>query len=85
MKASPKWKEIGRQLGFKLAELDEITLMEGLHNVKHYYSEMLGRWVEWTPPEPHYFPTLDRLISVLRSKGVGEERLAYTLEQKGLN
>ena len=84
-KAAPKWKEIGRALGFRERELDCIPYRTTSHASPHveYYSELLSQWLDWAPPEPHYFPTLDRMVSALRV--VGKERLAYDLERNGLH
>ena len=44
------------------------------------FTNMLGDWLEWAPPT-HYEPTLQRLCRALRSRNVGEPRLANELEK----
>ena len=78
--AATKWKEIGRVFGFTESELDLIPSMTSLHDNEGYYSVLLSQWLDWSNSEakPHYFPTLDRMISALRV--VGEESLADDLD-----
>ena len=44
------------------------------------FINLLGDWLEWAPPT-HYEPTLEHLCRALRSRIVGEERLAIELKE----
>ena len=80
-KAAPHWKDIGRALGFKLAELDAITHEKAQHGDKDYYSSMIKKWLNWAPPKHDDVATLEALIAAMRT--VDElGKLAHNLEKK---
>ena len=80
--AAPKWREIGLALGFSMDVLDAIaakpdTISRGPIAC---FTDLLSRWLKWALPN-HDFPTVKTLAGALRSGTVGEERIAYDLEQ----
>ena len=79
-KSAGKWKEIGRGLGFKKAELDEISTENARNSAVDYLEALISRWLNWAPPT-HPFPNQKDLAAVLRSPEVKEEALAFTLGQ----
>lgn len=79
-KCSSKWKEIGRGLGFKKSELDEISTETARNSTVDYLEALLSRWLNWAPPV-HEFPNQKNLATVLRSSEVKEEALAYSIGQ----
>ena len=76
-RASNKWRAIGRELGFKHKDLEDIPI-PGLRSEEDYMDELLSRWLKWAPPN-HPLPCVEDLATALRS--VGEERTAYDLMQ----
>ena len=78
IKASDRWKAIGRYLGFGDSELDTIVCEPGCHGDDDYYGALLKRWLDWAPPK-HGYPTLDGLVTALRV--AGKERLANDVEE----
>eukprot|EP00731_Ephydatia_muelleri_P013282 Em0007g592a len=83
-KCAAKWKEIGRGLGFKKSELDDISTETGRNTTVDYLEALISRWLNWAPPS-HPFPNQKDLAGVLRSSEVKEEALAYTLGQANFN
>ena len=77
------WKNLGLQLGLTLKELKAIESMPLLipSGPAAFLREMLHRWLKRAPPS-HPFPTITKLCDALRSYTVGEERVAYDLEQQ---
>ena len=83
--AAVRWLDIGLQLGIHIDDLDAIKaspllLYEG---VRGFFRAMLKEWLQWTPPH-HPYPTLEALISALKTPCVGEFRLASELKEKFL-
>ena len=77
------WKDLGLQLGLTLNELTTIENTPLLipRAPTSFLREMLHRWLNQAPPS-HPFPTITKLCDALRSYTVGEERVAYDIEQK---
>jgi len=77
------WKDLGLQLGLTLNELTTIENTPLLIPCAptSFLQEMLHRWLNRAPPS-HPFPTITKLCDALRSCTVGEERVAYDLEQQ---
>ena len=80
--ACPKWKSIGRNLGFTQDELSSIKRVTGQYDDEDFYADMLSRWLDWAPPN-HNFPTAQDLSSALRK--AGKEKHAFALSQKYCN
>ena len=79
-KAAPHWRDIGRALGFKRADLDAITHKEACHSDKDYYSLMIKKWLNWAPPKHDDVATLEALIAAMRT--IQElEKLANNVEK----
>ena len=81
--SAPKWREIGRQLGFKKQQLDAVA--DEKHNSSvDYLENLLGKWLKWAPP-CHKSPNQKALADALRSQDVGEYTLANTFGQHDFN
>ena len=78
-KAAAKWRQIGVALGF---QPDVLNVIEEENRGKPFncFTDLLSRWLKWAPPK-HKLPTLETLADALREGTVGEERVAYNLEQ----
>ena len=76
------WKDLGLQLGLTLKELNTVESMPLLipDGLAAFLWEMLHGWLNQAPPS-HPFPSITKLCDALRSHTVGEERVAYDLEQ----
>ena len=77
--AKAKWRDIGRELGFTLREMDTIVAKKGISNDQDYFQELLDLWLNWAPPEKP-FPCTEDLLDALRH--IGQHRLALKLEGK---
>ena len=77
--ASEDWKDVGRELGFTEEQLSCIVREPGRTGERDYYSAMLGRWLDWAPPN-HPYPSIKQLSAALRE--VGKEKLANDLDMK---
>ena len=77
--ASENWRAIGMELGFTDKELTSIVREPGRTGERDYYSAMLGRWLDWAPPN-HDPPSILQLSAALRE--VGKEKLANDLDMK---
>ena len=75
--AKAKWRDIGRELGFTLKEMDEIVQKKGISHDQDYFQELLDLWLNWAPPQ-RPFPCTEDLLDALRH--IGQHRLALTLE-----
>ena len=75
--AKAKWRDIGRELGFTLKEMDEIVQKKGISQDKDYFQELLDLWLNWAPPQIP-FPCTEDLLDALRH--IGQHRLALKLE-----
>ena len=75
--AKAKWRDIGRELGFTLKEMDEIVQKKGISQDQDYFQELLDLWLNWAPPEKP-FPCTEDLLDALRH--IGQHRLALKLE-----
>ena len=73
--AAPQWRDIGRHLGFKLTELNDMIPKN--NTPVDYLEEMLEQWLNWAPPYRSYAYTED-LAEALREAKL--EKLAHTLE-----
>ena len=74
-----KWREIGILLGFSPNELKVIASKPSLFENApvSYLTEMLSRWVQWTPESQHgKHVTLRDLVKALQSKTVGLAAIA---------
>ena len=67
------------ELGFTDKELTSIVREPGRTGEDDYYSAMLGRWLDWAPPN-HPSPSIQQLSAALRE--VGKEKLANDLDMK---
>ena len=76
--AKPKWRDIGRTLGFTLNDLDGIVAKKGISQDQDYLQEMLYLWLNWAPPY-RSFPYTEDLVDALRHAEL--HRLALRLEQ----
>ena len=76
--ARNQWRDVGRNLGFKHAELAAIVPKAGLTSQVDYFTEMLSCYMKWAPPNKPY-PSTEDVIAALRN--VGEHNLARRLEQ----
>ena len=74
--AKAKWRDIGRELGFTLREMDAIGSKKGISSDQDYFQELLDLWLNWAPPEKP-FPCTEDLLSALRH--LGQHRLALKL------
>ena len=72
-KAAHKWREIGTQLS-----VSHHHIAENQRPIQSY-TELLKCWLKQAPPH-HDLPTVRALAEALRSEPVGEERLAFELE-----
>ena len=77
--ASEDWRGIGMELGFTDKELTSMVHEPGRTRERDYYSAMLGRWLDWAPPN-HPSPSIQQLSAALRE--VGKEKLANDLDMK---
>ena len=82
--ASEKWRDIGMELGFTEEQLSCIVREPGRTGERDYYSAMLGRWLDWAPPNhdpppPPPLPSILQLSAACRS--VGKEKLANDLDK----
>ena len=77
--AKAKWRDIGRELGFTLREMDDIVAKKGISQDQDYFQELLDLWLNWAPPEKS-FPCTEDLLEALRH--IGQHRLAMKLEQR---
>ena len=77
------WKNLGLQLGLTQKELKAIESMPLLipSGPAAFLREMLHGWLNQAPPS-HPFPTITKLCDAMRSCTVGEERVAYDLQQQ---
>ena len=75
--AKAKWRDIGRELGLTLREIDEIGQKKGISEDQDYFQELLDRWLNWAPPQRPFACTED-LRDALRR--IGQYRLALKLE-----
>ena len=73
--AASQWRDIGRHLGFKLTELNDMIPKNNAP--VDYLEEMLEQWLNWAPPLRSYAYTED-LVEALRAAKL--EKLAHTLE-----
>ena len=80
-RAAGKWREIGACLKFEDAVLNKIETSILTGDAVACFTELLTRWLKRAPPK-HSFPTLEALLEALREDDVGEERIAYILEQE---
>ena len=76
-----KWRDIGRELGFTLKEMDNIAQKKGISQDQDYFQELLDLWLNWAPPE-RPFPCTEDLLDALRH--IGQHRLALKLENTEL-
>ena len=76
--AKAKWRDIGRELGFTLKEMDNIGAQKGISQDQDYFQELLDLWLNWAPPEKS-FPCTEDLLEALRR--IGQHRLAMKLAQ----
>ena len=74
--AKSKWRDIGRELGFTLKEMDNIVQKKGISQDQDYFQELLDLWLNWAPPE-RPFPFTEDLLEALRR--IGQHRLALKL------
>lgn len=77
--AASQWRAIGVALTFPKNVLDTIEV-KNMGRPIDCFTDMLSRWLKWAPPK-HKLPTLEMLADALREDTVGEERMAYNLEQ----
>ena len=77
--ACEDWRGIGMELGFTDEELTSMVHEPGRTKERDYYSAMLGRWLDWAPPN-HPSPSIQQLSAALRE--VGKEKLANDLDMK---
>ena len=68
-----KWKQIGLGLFFPESDLDAIS-----GTPQECLQKLLSKWLKRLEP----LPTWDRLVAVLRSRVIGEEKKAQELEEK---
>ena len=80
-RAAAKWREIGACLKFEDAVLNKIETSISNGDAVACFTELLTRWLKRAPPK-HSFPTQEALLEALREDDVGEERIAYNLEQE---
>ena len=84
-----QWRAVGLQLGLLYGELGVIQDTGDLKAIAAtpllipggpvaYLREVLTRWLDRAPP----FPTLTKLCDALRSRAVGQSRIALELEQQ---
>ena len=75
-----QWRAVGLQLGLFYRQLgviqDTPLLIPG--GPAAYLREVLSRWLDHAPP----LPTLSKLCDALRSRAVGQSRIALELEQQ---
>ena len=76
--AKAKWRDIGRELGFTVKEIDNIVAKKGISQDQDYFQELLDLWLNWAPPEKS-FPCTEDLLEALRH--IGQHRLALKLEK----
>ena len=79
-RASAKWRKIGVSLKFEDAVFNEIETSISNGEAVACFTELLTRWLKRAPPK-HSLPTLEAMLEALREDAVGEERIAYNLEQ----
>ena len=81
---SDKWRTIGMELGFTLAELNQINSKPLLLITAptSYLTELLSQWVEWPTVNHPTKPTLEALCETLRSSVVGLGSLAEKVERE---
>ena len=75
--AKSKWRDIGRELGFALKEVENVVQKKGISQDQDYFQELLDLWLNWAPPE-RPFPCTEDLLEALRR--IGQHRLALKLE-----
>ena len=80
-RAAGKWREIGAYLKFEDAILNKIETSISTGGPVACFTELLTRWLKRAPPK-FSLPTLEALLEALREDDVGEERIAYNLEQE---
>ena len=73
--AASQWRDIGRHLGIKLPELNDMIFMK--NKPVDYLEEMMEQWLNFTMPLRSYTYTED-LVEALRAAKL--EKLAQTLE-----
>lgn len=81
-RAAARWRTVGVALHFSKSVLDTIaaTNENMVGGPTACFTDLLSRWLKWAPPK-HSLPTLETLAEALREDTVGEERIAYDLEQ----
>ena len=63
---APKWKKIGKGLGFKKKDLDTISNRNAPCTFEEDLRDLKNDWLRWAPPE-HPFPNQKDLAKVLKS------------------
>ena len=76
------WRDLGRNLGFKHADLSNIVSKPALTTQNDYFVEMLNYYLKWAPPTKPQ-PSTEDLITALRA--VGEHNLALKLQEDRAN
>ena len=71
-----EWMDLGRELGFKFAEMKNISATYLGSGNRVCLQELLDRWLNWAPPN-HKLPAIDNIITAVRK--LGHEKLAWQL------
>lgn len=71
-----EWMDLGRELGFKFAEIKNISATYLGSGNRVCLQELLDRWLNWAPPN-HKLPAIDNIITAVRK--LGHEKLAWKL------
>ena len=81
---SPKWREIGGELGFADPELNLISHAPLLLTTApfSYLAQLLSQWVQWPTANHPTKPILGVLCTALRSSVVGLGSLAERVEEE---
>ena len=74
---SPRWKELGHELGFLESELTPIEDHRGLDTPDQQLQQLLRQWLAWAPPK-HPLPFSEEILTALIQ--IGETDLASQLE-----
>ena len=82
---SAEWREIGRYLGFRPSELNEIQAKPLLLNnaPKSWLGAMLADWLQWAPRDQRRstnYATLEGLSDALNKAGLSEAAQSITTE-----
>ncbi|KAL5493687.1 hypothetical protein EMCRGX_G014899 [Ephydatia muelleri] len=75
---SPRWKELGHELGFLESELMPIEDHRGLDTPDQQLQQLLRQWLAWAPPK-HPLPFSEEILAALIQ--LGETDMASRLER----